>query len=63
MGYILINVMDDIDLGHNPATVTQVINICPINDTFLKQFTVDMAKQGLLNHHAANAIYIGVKHL
>jgi len=22
MGYILINVMDDIDLGHNPATVT-----------------------------------------
>jgi hypothetical protein len=61
LGYALMDVMSDDDLGRGPALTSQTINIREISGAFLKQFGAQVKVQGLANKVVANAIIVGVK--
>jgi len=61
LGYAMMVVMDDRDLGRGPGTVARSINIRSIDDKYLKDFAVKVKKQGLHNRSAEYAIVVGVK--
>jgi hypothetical protein len=61
LGYAMMDVMSDDDLGRGPTMTCQTINIREINRKFLKQFSTQVKGQGLANKEVANAIVVGVK--
>lgn len=61
LGYALMDVMSDDDLGRGPTLTSQTINIREISGAFLKQFSANVKLQGLANKVVANAIVVGVK--
>lgn len=60
LGYALMTVMDEDDLGCGPHMERQKINIRDIDYTFMKQFVKGIKEHGLQNRIAANAIHLGV---
>ena len=60
LGYALMIVMDEDDLGHGPCMECQKVNIWDIDYTFMKQFIKGTKEHRLQNHIMRNAIYLGV---
>lgn len=60
LGYAMMDVMSDDDLGRGPKMIAQTINVRGINESYLKEFRSQVRSQGLHNKDVQNAILIGV---
>lgn len=61
LGYALMTVMDDDDLGRGPKMERQTINLRDIDENFMRSFIRGVNEQGLQNRYMNNAIDIGVR--
>ncbi|KAF8417618.1 hypothetical protein L210DRAFT_3656031 [Boletus edulis BED1] len=60
LGYALMSLVDDTDLGRGPSLISRTINKRPINKLFIKDFKAKAEEFGLHNKTAENAIIVGV---
>ncbi|KAG1843356.1 hypothetical protein DFJ58DRAFT_844350 [Suillus subalutaceus] len=60
LGYTMTDVMSENNFGKGPKMIAQTINIRGINDSFLKEFGLQVQCQGLHNKDMHNAITIGI---
>ncbi|KAI6046283.1 hypothetical protein EDC04DRAFT_2598103 [Pisolithus marmoratus] len=60
LGYALMTVMDDNDLGTGPTIQHHQVNLCPIDPTFLEEFTKGVADHGLHNTWKEHAMDVDV---
>ncbi|KAG1843355.1 hypothetical protein DFJ58DRAFT_731647 [Suillus subalutaceus] len=60
LGYAMMDVMSKNNFGKGPKMIAQTINIRGINESFLKEFGLQVQYQGLHNRDIHNAIIIGI---
>ncbi|KAG6330516.1 hypothetical protein ID866_8573, partial [Astraeus odoratus] len=60
LGYALMMVMDDNEMGRGPAMIRQQVNLRNVDTTFMKTFVEGIHQQGLQNKYLGNAIDLGV---
>lgn len=60
MGYALMTVMDDTDLGKGLNMKRQMVNLHSISDTFMSSFITGVKQFGLHNRIVETAIDVGV---
>ena len=60
IGYALMTVMDEDDLGRGPRMQRQCVNLRNINETFIQTFVEGVEEHGLQNKVVENAMDVGV---
>ncbi|KAG6369277.1 hypothetical protein JVT61DRAFT_15524 [Boletus reticuloceps] len=60
LGYALMTVMDEDDMGREPKMERQMVNLCNIDDSFMRSFIKGVEENGLRNKIVENALDVGI---